>query len=94
MTELETEVKGLQNDRRMTDVAVKSVKEEMKQSLLGEMGEDMMDVLNGKKKVTLSKGDTEEAAAHAADGNSVRTAVTIPDGLRSRSPPREADQDR
>ena len=57
MTELETEVKGLQNDRRMTDLAVKSVKEEMKQSLLGEMGEDMMDVLDGKKKVTLSKGD-------------------------------------
>jgi hypothetical protein len=48
---LEREIRGLQGDLNMNKIAVKSVQEDMREQLSGEMGEDMTAVLNGERVV-------------------------------------------
>lgn len=52
--ELNKELRGLKNDQLMTERAIANKQEEIARKLQGEMGQDMMDVLNGKKKVKLT----------------------------------------
>lgn len=52
--ELNKELRGLKNDQLMTERAVMTKQEEIAKKLHGEMGQDMIDVLNGRKKVKLS----------------------------------------
>lgn len=49
------ELRGLRNDKKMTERVIDCQKQEMLKQLKGEMGEDMMAVLNGEKKVELGK---------------------------------------
>ena len=53
--ELNLELRGLKNDRIMTNRFIDCQKREMLEQLKGEMGQDMMAVLNGKKCVELGK---------------------------------------
>lgn len=52
--ELNRELRGLKNDKIMTERAVDSEKNRWAELLKGELGQDMKDVLSGKKKVKLS----------------------------------------
>ncbi len=52
--ELNRELRGLKNDKIMTERAVDSEKNRWAGLLKGEIGQDMKDVLSGKKKVKLS----------------------------------------
>jgi hypothetical protein len=52
---LDKELRGLRNDKRMTERVIDCQKQEMLKQLKGEMGDDMMAVLNGEKKVELGK---------------------------------------
>ena len=52
--ELNKELRGLKNDQLMTERAIANKQEEIARKLQGEMGQDMMDVINGKKKVKLT----------------------------------------
>lgn len=52
--ELNRELRGLKNDKIMTERAVDSEKNRWAELLKGEIGQDMKDVLSGKKKVKLS----------------------------------------
>lgn len=46
---LQRQIKGLKGDLNMTKMAVSIVQEDMKKQLNGDMGEDMMAVLNGER---------------------------------------------
>lgn len=50
---LETAIRGLTGDRNMTKLAVKSAQQSMVDELRGNMGEDMMAVLNGERTVDI-----------------------------------------
>ena len=52
--ELNRELRGLKNDKIMTERAVDSEKNRWAELLKGELGQDMKVVLSGKKKVKLS----------------------------------------
>lgn len=52
--ELNKELRGLKNDQLMTERAIANKQEEIARKLQGEMGQDMKDVINGKKKVKLT----------------------------------------
>ena len=52
--ELNRELRGLKNDKIMTERAVDSEKNRWAELLKGDIGQDMKDVLSGKKKVKLS----------------------------------------
>jgi len=52
--ELNRELRGLKNDKIMTERAVDSEKNRWAELLKGDVGQDMKDVLSGKKKVKLS----------------------------------------
>ena len=45
--ELQRELNGLKGDLNITKLAVSSVQEDMKEKLMGDMGDDMKAVLNG-----------------------------------------------
>lgn len=52
--EYQREVVHLRNDKKMTERALMSQRNEWNRLLNGSLGKDMEDVLSGKKKVTLS----------------------------------------
>jgi type III secretory pathway lipoprotein EscJ len=52
---LDKELRGLRNDKKMTERVIDCQKQEMLKQLKGEMGNDMMAVLNGEKIVELGK---------------------------------------
>lgn len=52
--ELNREVKNLENDKKMSILAIKNEQEKMARMLRGSMGKDIDDVLSGKVKVKLS----------------------------------------
>lgn len=52
--ELNRELRGLKNDKIMTERAVNSEKNRWAEKLKGEVGKDIDDVLSGKKKVKLT----------------------------------------
>jgi len=52
--ELLRETRGLKNDKLMTERAVEFEKNRWAEMLKGEVGNDMKDVLSGKKKVKLT----------------------------------------
>ena len=52
---LDKELRGLRNDKKMTERVIDCQKQEMLTQLKGEMGDDMMAVLNGEKIVELGK---------------------------------------
>ena len=52
--ELNRELRGLKNDKTMTERAVESEKNRWAEMLKGSVGEDIKDVLSGKKKVKLT----------------------------------------
>jgi hypothetical protein len=53
--ELQREINALKGDINLTNLAIKSVQNEMKGELCGKMGEDMTAVLNGERFVTVGK---------------------------------------
>ena len=53
--ELGRELRGLRNDKLMTERAIDCQKRDMVEQLKGGMGEDMLAVLNGERKVELGK---------------------------------------
>ena len=55
MNELDRELTSLKSEKRMSEMAVKGYQNEMAEKLNGAMGNDMMDVLSGKKFVKLTK---------------------------------------
>lgn len=52
--ELNRELRGLKNDKLMTERAVESEKNRWAEILKGSTGQDIKDVLSGKKKVKLT----------------------------------------
>lgn len=52
--ELSREIRGYENDKRMTERAVQSEQLKWKEKLMNEMGKDIDDVISGKVKVKLS----------------------------------------
>ena len=52
--ELNKELRGLKNDRKMTERSIAFQQTEIANKLKGEMGKDMMDILNGNKKIEIS----------------------------------------
>ena len=52
--ELNRAVKNLENDKKMSILAIKNEQEKMARMLRGSMGKDIDDVLSGKVKVKLS----------------------------------------
>lgn len=52
---LSRELKGYEGDKKMTKMAISVTQNQMKEQLLGDMGKDMKDVLDGKRFVTVSK---------------------------------------
>jgi len=52
--ELQREINGLKGDLNMTKMAVGSVQNDMRNQLLGEMGEDIDAVLSGERVVKVS----------------------------------------
>lgn len=52
---MDKELRGLRNDKKMTERVIDCQKQEMLKQLKGEMGDDMMAVLNGEKIVELGK---------------------------------------
>lgn len=55
--ELNKELRGLKNDQKMSERNIAHQQENIANKLKGEMGKDMMDVITGKKKITISKLD-------------------------------------
>lgn len=55
--ELNKELRGLKNDQKMSERNIAHQQENIANKLKGEMGKDMMDVISGKKKITISKLD-------------------------------------
>lgn len=53
--ELNKELRGLKNDQKMSERNITHQQENIANKLKGEMGKDMMDVITGKKKITISK---------------------------------------
>lgn len=53
--ELKNELKGLENDKKIHHLGLEHQKNKIANELKGSMGQDMKDVLNGKKNVNLSK---------------------------------------
>lgn len=51
--ELNKELRGLKNDRKMTERSIAFQQTEIAKKLKGEMGKDMMDILNGNKKIEI-----------------------------------------
>jgi hypothetical protein len=51
--ELNKELRGLKNDRKMTERSIAFQQTEIANKLKGEMGKDMMDILNGNKKIEI-----------------------------------------
>ena len=52
--QLQKEINGLKGDLNMTKIAVGSMQNDMKNQLLGDMGEDVNAVLNGERVVEVS----------------------------------------
>lgn len=52
---LSRELKGYEGDKKMAKMAISVTQNQMKEQLLGDMGKDMKDVLDGKRFVTVSK---------------------------------------
>lgn len=48
------ELRNLENDKKMTQLAIKNEQNKIAEKLKGSMGNDMEDVLSGKTKVKLS----------------------------------------
>lgn len=48
------ELRSLENDKKMTQLAIKNEQNKIAEKLKGSMGNDMEDVLSGKTKVKLS----------------------------------------
>ena len=54
---LNKELRGLKNDQKMTERNIAQQQENIANKLNGAMGKDMMEVISGKKKITISKWD-------------------------------------
>jgi hypothetical protein len=55
MNEINRELEGFKADKEMTKRAVEAAQYEMSEKLKGELGNDMLAVLNGERKVKVSK---------------------------------------
>ena len=55
MNELNREMTSLNSERRMSQMAIRGYQSQIADKLNGSMGNDMMDVLSGKKHVKLTK---------------------------------------
>ena len=55
MSEIDRELTSLKSEKRMSEMAIKGYQNELAKKLNGSMGNDMMDVLSGKKFVKLTK---------------------------------------
>lgn len=55
MSEIDRELTSLKSEKRMSEMAIKGYQNELAKRLNGSMGNDMMDVLSGKKFVKLTK---------------------------------------
>ena len=55
MSEIGRELTSLKSEKRMSEMAIKGYQNELANKLNGSMGNDMMDVLSGKKYVKLTK---------------------------------------
>lgn len=57
MDNLAKELRSLEGERKMSEVAIQGYQHSIAEQLRSSMGEDMMEVLNGSKKVKLSFWD-------------------------------------
>lgn len=55
MSEIDRELTSLKSEKRMSEMAIRGYQSEIANKLNGAMGDDMMDVLSGKKYVKLTK---------------------------------------
>ena len=55
MSQLDREMTSLESERRMSEMAVKGYQNELAGKLNGSMGDDIRDVLSGKKTVKLTR---------------------------------------
>lgn len=55
MSEIDRELTSLKSEKRMSEMAIRGYQNEIANKLNGSMGDDMMDVLSGKKYVKLTK---------------------------------------
>lgn len=55
MSEIDREFTSLKSEKRMSEMAIRGYQNEIANKLNGSMGDDMMDVLSGKKSVKLTK---------------------------------------
>jgi len=55
MSEIDREFTSLKSEKRMSEMAIRGYQNEIANKLNGSMGDDMMDVLSGKKYVKLTK---------------------------------------
>jgi hypothetical protein len=55
MSEIDRELTSLKSEKRMSEMAIRGYQSEIANKLNGSMGDDMMDVLSGKKYVKLTK---------------------------------------
>ena len=55
MSEIDREFTSLKSEKRMSEMAIRGYQNEIANKLNGSMGDDMMDVLSGKKCVKLTK---------------------------------------
>ena len=53
--ELSRELRAYQGEKKLTKLAVTSEQQRMKELLLGSMGDDMKSVLNGEKRIEITK---------------------------------------
>ena len=54
MSQLDREITSLNSERRMSELAIKGYQNDLAKRLNGSMGDDMKDVLSGKKVVKLT----------------------------------------
>ena len=55
MSEIDREFTSLKSEKRMSEMAIRGYQNEIANKLNGSMGDDMLDVLSGKKYVKLTK---------------------------------------
>jgi hypothetical protein len=56
-TEIDKELESYKSDKLMSQRAIESVQHEMSEKLKGELGNDMLAVLNGERIIKVSKTD-------------------------------------
>lgn len=58
--EINRELRAYEGEKKLTEIAIEGQQRRMKDMLQGSMGEDMMAVLNGEKKIEISKYKKEK----------------------------------